>query len=84
MRRNVTLVRPIEPYLRNVFFLGDSTLNSVQHKRVKKSELTYDEGHRLVCYEVRNGIVWAVIKRTPEEEERKKRELKTIYPNTRF
>lgn len=92
MRQTLTLVNIADTYLKNVVFLWDSRLNTLQYKRVRSSELTDGEKERLVCFEWTSypsnskpiHRLMAVVHRTPEELEKRKSELRKIYPRTRF
>lgn len=99
MKRKLILVGPSSGDLTNVVFIGDSRLSNLEFKRVEKRKLKEEEKLRVACMETctcipkENGVfcegnktrcLIAVVKRTPEELEDKKKDLKRLYPFTKF
>lgn len=98
MRSKLVLVAPTECDMKNVIFLGDSYLNSIEYKRVRMEDVTSEE--TAVCFEAcgcrrkLHKIVYdcgntrpctvAVVRRTPEDVKRRQAEVEKKYPHTKF
>jgi hypothetical protein len=91
MPRKLKLVRTAQ-----VIVLGpDNRFNSLHYDRIKQELLTDDQMKRVVGYQAcfawntkgyccTHACVWAIVKRNKTELEERKKELKKVFPLTKF